>query len=367
MQPGGWLTKLADLLQRGGYTHEVDVDLALRKRYGDYGTLEEGLERYLTEEQPSKAIRTLVDSRQKLVQMAQEACGGLGLRSEEASDEEIVGEIMSALGVPRSPSRHELRGCLAMRDELQASLDALTAEGEPTPAELRKYAMEAWACVESVLKLTIRFYSHVLASYLDDEFRELFQLAARKRSLGPILRAMRSVEQSFIPRADLGNPVEPAVEEAKTRCRRVLDRETPFRDFDFGGYESEIDWCRNFYAHSASEEIARVGVSGVCDSIDVALRLIDDLRKQHIAPELIVPTGLCTDAHGRKVIWFLREHQTRQDVDWSRLPANQTWFYSDWQRTGLQLLRPRFCPTPVRRGTYEPATVEATEVRSDAD
>jgi hypothetical protein len=300
------LPELVYLICSGGVISEQAVADCLAKIYGHPLPHEEGVERLLSELGFNEALERLIDSNDALLSLVQ-AVNPLctAIKSKAEGIEVLLQGLQLS---PPQEARYSL-GAATIEQKLSQVLYNLKKSVRTNrwdQEKVRRKPIDAWAYVEHVLKSTIDFYASNLLG-IDSTADEEFRAAKEKHSLGPIFKAISSIEKHFLPKEDtFGNTIY-YPRDLIEQSQRLFGRKSPFAGFNVWKYRNAIRAYRNDFAHKTAEVIDSKGIELILKSLEATYGLIQDLIELNIAPSIIYVIAHGYDEYGRGVVWFVEE------------------------------------------------------------
>lgn len=291
------LSNLIEMICCGDFVSEQLVYQHIQEEYKLPLTTEEGVERFLWENDLDTAIDRLVDSWRAIGAMAKEVDPSCPDKPERT---DAIQRLLQGLGLALSTGERAPLGATAIAkrlSELRDNISDLESWGRVNFDDLRRLPLDGWSYIERVLKSTVTFYASILFDS-NKLVNESFKNAKKKKSLGPIFGAMKSIEDEFAT----------ASSDLVEQSLRLYGRPSPFAGFRFKDYDNKVvDIYRNFYAHNIPEVIEIRNVSPIKEAIEITLKLVTELIDLEIAPSVIYITAHGWDEYMRGFLWFVNE------------------------------------------------------------
>jgi hypothetical protein len=369
------LSNLISMICDGRFISRQTVQQCIQETYGYLMPLEEGAELILYEYDLVEAVQKLVDGRRAMVAMAREVDP---LCPSGAMIETATRRLIKGLGLTLLPEVRLPLGADSIQYQLKLmreEIDEIERSDAMSPSHLRSFPLDGWSYVEHLLRSTIDFYASVLVDF-GEAVEQSFEVARNRRSLRPVLQAMRSIEnqftsipENFTEQVERDMPIDQIerdrlIEQAErdrfigrrndltSQFQHVFGRNSPFEGFNFDDYDNAltVNTCRNFYAHSIREAVETEGVQAARKSIDVTINLVNDLMRLKIAPSVVFITAHGRDEYGREILWFVKERDIHLSAKKRR--ARELRMFKK-KSEEFNKLEPYFTVTPTEDGMYD--------------
>jgi hypothetical protein len=392
------LEDLAHEIVRSPHTEgeQSHIEDFLLRRYGASSpTIDpiDGVLRFFSESTNLlKAVTFLVDSRRTLVVLA----NALGHDEDseycdlDAQHDEAAAKVLEALEIGNIEWLPEYEEWGARRDRRleERAREFDEHQGRADEQNLMRYASTAWPYLETLLRGSIHFYSELFGYDDESAVTRAFSHARSQHSLNPMFDAIQGIENAF------------AQDEDKRKlCTWHFDRPSPFHGFLEGEievipnvwptawigkaarfdprisevplddpfrmsrlnkYKTEIDYCRNFYAHRGERVVWNAGVEEAKYSFQVAQGLIHRFDTElHLSPVLIVLIQKGFDAYGRRVVRFVRDRDIKDDGVFSRDKVRYLFARKEEE---VELHTFYLCAYPAFSGMFEPVMYPVRKV-----
>lgn len=309
------LSDLVYLICSGEFVSEQTISARLDAAYPYSQPLAEGVERLLCERGFKEGIEHLfLDSSEALISLARRANSSCPAR---IGPKDAIQILLQGLKLaPSAQVKYSLGAHLIAEKIRQAirEFERLVKTESLDREDFRRKPLNAWSYAEHVLKSAINFYTSILLR-IDSSVDDVFEEARNKHSLGPILNAMRDIEEQFLSvesrskkskdksKKQIFNDPRELIRE----CQRLYGRNSPFAGFRVWPHLNILKAYRNFFAHTMSEIIDDVSLELFRNSLKAADSLVGELIELNIAPSVIYVTAHGWDEYGRGIVWFVDE------------------------------------------------------------
>jgi hypothetical protein len=364
--------------------------VSLRVRELEVEDLEYAIRRHLAEHANLVvAIERILDA-QTAAYLANEIAGSQDYCPINADSDTAINKLLTAVGIQPIVWDIRFQGVYRIGrrlGELHEEMMQKKMAKSVLAADLQRFGIVGWNYLETLLKVSLRFYAKAFGTDKDTTIGRAFGHALRCRNLMSLVEAIKGIENGF-----------GEVPLASRECKQKLERSSPFqglldgmlnieeRDVSdewvavynklakvlYRKHEGEnlpverlhklrtdVQVYRNFFAHADEKAVEEAGWQHALSSLNAARHFITSLSD--IYPRLVVPVWHGQDAFGRFVIMFVSELDIRDDGSYDISRACRMYPYAG-DRRSLQVHGFYLC-APVYDGVFEPVLCSLADVR----
>jgi len=361
--------------------------------------LEAGVLRFLAQRTDIKQkLMELIGNRSLAVALANELAGrsdyGYCQRGSDLST--ALDKLLDTVELPIIQPPPRFRGRAQQEEFLIQTKQELDDLNDDDYDRFKDLADRGWGELETLTRIIVKFHGALFGK--SGSIADAFSSAAQANGINDRLSKMQHISKMFQERTDDG--LYYVYKHERAICRWRLGRPTPFESFLDGGisvdlsqvpsrwsvkwqdvltkfdnsksrvagiqpisvdnyYKTNVQFYRNFYAHSNQQEWRHAGSEMVQMSFVEAEKIVQRILDLNLCPDMIVPIAVGEDGFRRRVAFFVHEKHLDTQGLYKRSNVRILFLGGD------QFIQPHrfyFCPYPAKDGMFEPFLVPADEI-----